>query len=53
LPGHSSPTSEPSPGDSQDLEVKRNHYESDTKIKWDFRYFMCVLVCLDVESVRG
>src|SRR5260370_29337962 len=31
LPGHSLRTSEPSPGDSQELEVKCNHYESDTK----------------------
>jgi hypothetical protein len=30
LPGHSLRTSEPSPGDSQELEVKCNHYESDT-----------------------
>src|SRR3977135_3281527 len=28
LPGHSSPTSEPSPGDSQELEIRCNHYES-------------------------
>jgi transposase len=29
--GRSSPTSEPSPADSQELEIKCNHYESDTK----------------------
>jgi hypothetical protein len=26
------PTSEPSRGDSQELEIKCNHYESDTKV---------------------
>ena len=29
--GRSSPTSEPSPGDSQELDTKCNHYTSDTK----------------------
>jgi hypothetical protein len=31
LLGRSLPTSEPSRGDSQELEIKCNHYESDTK----------------------
>src|SRR6202035_2009486 len=31
LPGRSLLTSEPSRGDSQELEIKCNHYESDTK----------------------
>jgi transposase len=30
-PGRSSPTSEPSRADSQEIEIKCNHYESDTK----------------------